>query len=194
MYEAIPFTLETVIGGKTNKIRLVPFQAEDQQRLIDNVDCPETLYLWAGKTFSYPLTHSQLDSYRAAGEGQNPEKILFTAVNTVDNSPFGHVEISDIAPALSARIARVFIVDKNQRGRGLGAALVKTTAEFAFLKLGVDRVDLGFNKENLAAERCYQKLGFKPVGFWENAIQIDDFTIDVQWMTLFRKELTSHQI
>jgi RimJ/RimL family protein N-acetyltransferase len=166
-------------------IELQPFGPEDFQRVLEWIDTPETLALWAGATFSYPLDSEQLKCYAQRATESLPWRHIFKVVDTASEKVIGHVELSDVWPDLSARIARVIVGEKGVRGRGFGAAIVTAAVAFAVKKYRVDRVDLGVKRQNAVAIRCYEKCGFVSVGVWQKALNTPAGYIDVQWMTLF---------
>lgn len=163
-------------------IALRKFERNDQERLLTWVDDPIELAHWAGATFQFPLTMDQLDKYRLSESAAAPGKKIFVAYDEESSEVVGHVELSDIWPNLSARIARV-LVNPDLRGRRMGGDIVNAAAELARRTFGVSRVDLGFRRENEAAYKCYERIGFITAGYWPRAIKTDVFDIDVVWMT-----------
>ena len=164
-------------------IELQPFEQQDQNRLLSWVTDPVTLALWAGARFSYPLDHQQLETYRLSITNAAPARAIFKAVETDRSEVVGHIELSDIWPYLSARVARVLVGPTALRGRGIGGAIVSAAVDFADWKYKVSRVDLGVKKENVAGRKCYARVGFREVGVWPYAISTPIFDIDVVWMT-----------
>lgn len=158
------------------------FERNDQERLLHWVKNPVELAHWAGATFQFPLTVDQLDRYRLSESAMAPGKKIFAACDEKSSEVVGHVELSDIWPNLSARIARI-LVSPNLRGRRLGGEIANAAADLARSTFGVSRVDLGFRLENEAAYKCYERIGFKTVGLWPKAIKTEVFDIDVVWMT-----------
>lgn len=51
-------------------------------------------------------------------------------------------------------------VDQDHRRQGIGTQLMQEALALAE-KHGVDSVELNVNKDNLAAKRLYEKMGFK---------------------------------
>ena len=58
---------------------------------------------------------------------------------------------------------RPLVVDETQRGRGIGPALSRRLLDDA-RERGFHAVHLRVDKDNAAAIRCYEKLGFRTVG------------------------------
>ncbi|BBP65609.1 hypothetical protein PHLH5_31500 [Pseudomonas sp. Cab53] len=170
-------------------VTLRPFQASDFDTVMSWIDCPETLSLWAGATFTYPLDKEQLQRYLDKAGERYPWRSLFGVLDP-DEKLIGHIEFSDIWPHLSLRFARILIGDPDARGKGHGQAILRQALALAYERFNVARVDLGVKKENLLAINCYRKAGFKDIGLWPEAIDTPIGWIDVHWMTHTRKEQT----
>ncbi|SFG85965.1 GNAT family N-acetyltransferase [Pseudomonas sp. NFACC45] len=168
-------------------ITLRTFQASDFDTVISWIDGPQTLSLWAGATFTYPLDKEQLERYLAKAQERYPWRFLYAVVDQ-DEKLIGHIEFSDIWPHLSLRFARILIGDPESRGKGYGQAILRQALALAYTRFNVARVDLGVKKENLLAINCYRKAGFKDIGLWPQAIETPIGWIDVHWMTHTREE------
>lgn len=164
-------------------IELQPFEQCDECRLLGWVTDPVTLAHWAGAVFRYPVDPQQLETYRRSVTTAAPARHIFKALDTDISEVVGHVELSDVWPYLSARVARVLVGPTDLRGRGIGAAIVDAAVQIADREYQVSRVDLGVRKENIAGRKCYAKVGFREVGTWPGAISTPVFDIDVVWMT-----------
>jgi RimJ/RimL family protein N-acetyltransferase len=82
----------------------------------------------------------------------------------------GHIELNEIDRANgSARVCRVLVGEAEQRGRGVGQAMLRQILALAFGDLGLHRVDLGVFDFNLAAIACYEKVGFAHEGRFRDA-------------------------
>ena len=57
----------------------------------------------------------------------------------------------------------VFIGDPGQVGRGLGTRVVRLVSDYLIAELGASAVSLTTDLENLGAQRCYEKAGFRKV-------------------------------
>ena len=101
-----------------------------------------------------PLTHEDLAAMVAA-----PSTTVFTAV--VEGRIVGMTTliVFRATTGLRANIDDV-VVDRQHRGRGIGEALVRAAVEHA-RTLGVRRLDLTSRPARQAANRLYQRLGFK---------------------------------
>jgi RimJ/RimL family protein N-acetyltransferase len=169
-------------------ITLRAFQERDFDTVISWIDGPQTLSLWAGATFTYPLEKEQLQRYLDKAGERYPWRSLYAVVDQDTEQLIGHIEFSDIWPHLSLRFARILIGDPGSRGKGHGQAILRQALALAYARYNVARVDLGVKKENLLAINCYRKAGFKDIGLWPQAIDTPIGWIDVHWMTHTREE------
>jgi hypothetical protein len=69
-------------------IKLTPFQPSDFAAFISWLENEELLFQIAGKYFTFPLTHDQLQNYLA-----DEKSISFNVRDTVQNKIVGHPEI-----------------------------------------------------------------------------------------------------
>ena len=91
--------------------------------------------------------------------------VLIVARTTGPTGPIigaGTLGIFRTPSGLHAHVEDV-IVDQSQRGQGVGAALVNYLLQLA-RELGLSGVSLTCNPRRVAANRLYQKMGFKK---WE---------------------------
>lgn len=143
-------------------IELQPFTDEDIDRLVGWFPSPEALFVWTATTFEHPLTREQMkrfvDESRARGDRQ-----FFKAVGP-DGEVFGHVELGAIDHRnKSLRIGRV-VIDPAQRGKGLGAGMMRAAVERSFRELGMHRVELWVLDDNRSAIASYERVGFRREG------------------------------
>ncbi|MBD3749486.1 MAG: hypothetical protein IE931_08320 [Sphingobacteriales bacterium] len=69
-------------------MKLIPFQKEHDPILLNWVKDEQTLFLFSGIAFQFPLTAQQLDAYMA----QYPDRKLYLALNE-DNQAIAFGEI-----------------------------------------------------------------------------------------------------
>ena len=108
---------------------------------------------------SSELVFSQKDLERIVAS-QN--SILFAAMDKeFENRIVGILTLVlvDIPTGMLAKIEDV-VVDKTARGRGIGEAITLAAIQRA-KELGITKIDLTSNPKREAANRLYQRLGFK---------------------------------
>ncbi len=105
------------------------------------------------------LSFSQKDLNRIVS---SKNSILFTASDeTLNNKIVGILTLAiiDIPTGMLARIEDV-VVDKSARGKGIGEKITLAAIEKA-KELGIKKIDLTSSPSREAANRLYQRLGFK---------------------------------
>ncbi len=105
------------------------------------------------------LSFSQKDLERIVG---SKSSILFTALDeTLNNKIIGILVLAiiDIPTGMLARIEDV-VVDKAARGKGVGELITQAAIQKA-KELGIKKIDLTSSPNREAANRLYQRLGFK---------------------------------
>ena len=108
---------------------------------------------------SSELSFSQKDLERIVA---SKNSILFTAVDKEPNSNiFGILTLVliEIPTGTLARIEDV-VVDKTARGKGIGETITLAAIQRA-RELGITKIDLTSSPSRKAANRLYQRLGFK---------------------------------
>ena len=55
----------------------------------------------------------------------------------------------------------ILIGDNNFTGKGICSEVIPCLLEFASKSLNLHEINLGVMKDNLGAQRCYEKCGFK---------------------------------
>lgn len=136
-------------------MQLLPFQKDHYPILINWVKDEQTLFLFSGIAFQFPLTEQQLDDYIL----QHPDRKLYLALNQENQAvAFGEIIPQD---AVSARIAHLIIGEPNSRGKGLGQQLISALNQEGKSKLNIQIMDLYVLEGNDAAIHCYLKSGFK---------------------------------
>jgi len=135
------------------EIRLDKFRRDNYGDLIAWIDTEETLMQFAGPLFKFPLTSMQLDNSLS-----DNKRFAFRIVNNQTNLPIGHSEV--YLSENTAKLGRILIGDKEQRGKGLGKEIVRMLLEFVFSKTDKEIVELNVFDWNIGAIKCYEKVGF----------------------------------
>jgi RimJ/RimL family protein N-acetyltransferase len=134
-------------------LRLERFEKNNYRDLISWIDSEETLMQVAGPSLTFPLTPEQLDISLS-----DENRIAFAIINNETNVVAGHAEI--YLAESSAKLGRIIIGDKEQRGKGLGEQLVKLLLDIAFFSYNRTEVELNVFDWNTSAIKCYKKVGF----------------------------------
>lgn len=152
-------------------IRLEQFDRNDFKQLIDWITDEELLTNWSGNLFSYPLTNKSLEWYVRDTNIVNKSDAFIYKVLDQDDNAIGHISLGSISwKNRSARLTRVLLGNKNERGKGCCHEMVTATLKIAFEELNLHRVSLGVYAINLAAKKCYEKSGFVVEGIHRDVL------------------------
>jgi len=156
-------------------IELEPFTEADVDRLIEWVPSVEFLLQWAGPGFKFPLDRGQLERHLAKATGENPDRLIYTAVNSETGETVGHGELLGIdRQNRSATIGRMLVGPPELRGKGIGEQIVRELLRVAFQELSLHRVVLRVLDFNKLAIRCYEKVGFKQEGLLRDVYKLGE--------------------
>jgi len=165
-------------------IYLLPFERSDFDLVMEWASDARLLMQWAGPIFKFPLDHSQLDAYLAAGVGEKPRRVAWKAVEAAGQSVVGHVEIDHIDYGRRCgALSRVLIGKAGLRGRGLGRQLVAEAVRRGFEELDLAEITLSVFDFNSPAIRCYEAIGFEIFHAREAAVAVGD----ERWNALFMR-------
>ena len=171
-------------------IRLRPFGRADFDRLLASAESPEFVYQWAGPLFTYPLDRPQLERYLLTATGNPPTTRLFTAIDEAE-TPVGHIELTRIdRHNRGASVARV-LVFAEQRGRGIGRAMLTQVLRVGFEELGLHRLELLVFDFNQAAIRAYEHAGMIIEGRLRDVRNVGETFWSVYQMSMLEDEWRS---
>ncbi|SNR53703.1 GNAT family N-acetyltransferase [Flavobacterium sp. ov086] len=134
-------------------IHLEKFEKQYYSELIDSIKNAKDLMQFAGPEFVFPLTEEQIDKTLS-----DENRIAFRLVNVSGESTLGHCEI--YFKDDSAKLGRILIMDKNQRGKGIGEQMVILLLEYILKNRKERNVELNVFDFNIGAIKCYEKVGF----------------------------------
>jgi RimJ/RimL family protein N-acetyltransferase len=138
-------------------LTLRALQPADCDRLLSWIDSSDALWQWSGpRSFTWPLDRGQLLRDVAAHAGSSVG--LFAGIDE-DGEMVAHVLIDAQHHHGLGLIGRVAVAPE-QRGRGLGAALMRATIRHGFDELGLHRLQLTVYTFNVAAIATYRSVGF----------------------------------
>lgn len=121
--------------------------------------------------------------------GMDPSKMQFTIVSKIGDIPIGKIYLSRInRNEDSLDITRIYIADKDQRGKGYGEEALRMILEYAFINLHMERVTLDHFTGNKIAADFYQKVGFQYEGIMRNAGKKNGKYVDLHLMSMLRAE------
>jgi spore coat polysaccharide biosynthesis protein SpsF (cytidylyltransferase family) len=87
---------------------------------------------------------------------------LFLGIFLKDNGKhIGNIKLEPIDVKNKKTTLGILIGDKKYWGRDICTEAVRLLVDYAFKKLYLEKIDIGVLSENIAAIKCYQKVGFK---------------------------------
>lgn len=108
-------------------------------------------------------------------------------IETEEFGDIGTVYLRDIDKKNSKAEFGILIGDGNYRGRGFGSEATRLILNYAFGKIGLNKVFLRVLKENEAAIRSYERVGFRREGCFIHDVIIDDMPRDMVFMAVLRE-------
>ena len=91
-------------------------------------------------------------------------------------------------PLFSGMELTIGIFSERYQGKGIGTFTVRHVCAWGFEKLRLHRIELGVYPDNIRAQRCYLRCGFKKEALLRKLLYNDGEFRDVIWMSLLRKE------
>ena len=174
-------------------IRLEYFTPEDFPLLINWIDNEELLINWAGSQFKFPLTEEKLHNYlKYSNDFDHSRTLIFKAVDAVSSEIAGHVSLSVIdRENRSARITRVLVGNTAERGKGIGAEIIKSILKIGFEGLHLHRMSLGIYDFNIGGIKCYTNCGFTVDGILRDIKRRPDKFWNIVEMSILENEYNS---
>lgn len=113
----------------------------------------------------------------------------FAIVNETDEY-MGTVSLKNVN--LVDKNAEYAIVTRSEaHGKGFARAASEDIMRVAFEELGLEKVYLYVSVKNVAANKFYQKFGFKEEGVFRKHTLIDGELTDIRWYSILREEYLS---
>lgn len=134
-------------------ICLENFEKKDYSELIDSVRNAKDLMQFGGPEFTFPLTEEQIDKTLS-----DENRVAFRVVQISNGNTIGHCEIYFYDGF--AKLGRILIMDKNQRGKGIGEQMVILLLQYIFENRKERNIELNVFDFNIGAQKCYEKVGF----------------------------------
>lgn len=147
------------------QVELQPLTTDDLNRLIQWIPDEESLILWSGPFFHFPLDQAQLSAYLVSAQDEPPVRKIYKSVLKMDARVIGHIELNNIDYRnQAATVSKVLVGDPALRGQGYGEQMLRALVKIAFEELQLHRLQLFVFDFNEPAIRCYQKVGFVQEG------------------------------
>ena len=134
-------------------LKLEPFTENDFSRLIGWIDTKRELVQFAGDLFTYPLSEDQLHAYLSQ------EKLVAKKIIHIESGEvIGHCELNFLNE--HPRLSRILIGNKQNRGLGYGAKIIRLMIDAIQKEIPSKQVELRVFGYNANAIKLYKKEDF----------------------------------
>ena len=135
-------------------------------RPVEEPDLP-LFVLWFNDTeVRYWLTQSEAPEFTLESEQEwydemraDPWRLVW-CIEAEDGQPIGNLGLHDIEETHGRATLGIAIGEKDFWGRGYGTEAIRQVLCYAFEEMGLRRVVLEADEDNLRGIRCYEKCGF----------------------------------
>ena len=146
---------ESILQGK--RVRLRPIEELDLPLFVRWLNDPDVRY-WLSMADGPELTlESEREWYE---EMRGDPACVIWCIETEEGQPIGNLGLHAIDEGQGRATLGIFIGEKGQWGRGYGTDATRQVLRYAFGEMGLRRVDLGADGDNVRGIRCYEKCGF----------------------------------
>ena len=106
-------------------------------------------------------------------------------------TPIGVISLMNLSDANSSGELSIIVGHPDDRHQGFGAEAIAVLLDYAFGKLGLNRVGLSVFDFNFDAYAAYEKLGFREEGRLRKALRRDGGFHDAILMSVLKREWNS---
>ena len=108
------------------------------------------------------------------------------------NQHIGNMKLEPIDWDKKTAFFGLLVGNKNYWGKGIGTEATKLLVNYAFAKMGLEKIILVATVENKAAIRIYEKVGFKidgtkPAVKFDNGEQVNQITMSINKKSVIAK-------
>ena len=119
----------------------------------------------------YEEQHARAFLEQSARSRENGESYGFAVLDAETGALLGAIGIG-LLPFRCGRIG--YWVAREARGRGVGTTALKALCSWAVNELGLKRLDLLTDPDNLASQRVAEKAGFQREGIMRSSLEYQD--------------------
>lgn len=114
--------------------------------------------------------------------------IVFLVCDSKSKKLIGYAGLYDINPVARKAEFRILIGEKTFWGKGYGTEITELLTYYGFDRLNLHRIYLGYTVANKAAQRTYEKAGYKHEGIQKDDIYRNSIYYDTARMAILRKD------
>ncbi len=116
---------------------------------------------------------------------KNPERMLLGVYR--DGTHVGNITFYQIEPAHKCLRLGICLGVKDIHGQGYGLEMLKGAACHIFGKMEFNRIEAGFYRENIAAQRLFSAAGFRQEAVFRERLQFKGTFCDMLLFVLLKK-------
>lgn len=105
------------------------------------------------------LSLQELEKY-VVEKTSDPSVCFWAILDRASGRHIGNVKLEPVSRELSRATFGILIGNREFWGRGVSTETTMLVTDYAFQSLGLTKVDLGVQDENIAAIKSYKKAGF----------------------------------
>jgi [ribosomal protein S5]-alanine N-acetyltransferase len=113
---------------------------------------------------AYAKTNADINKLRQyVKEREDREDVLFLGIFTDFGQHIGNIKYEPINLKDKSATMGILIGDKKWRGKGVATEVIKDSGKYLKENYKIKYIDLGVNKDNIAAVSAYKKMKFKVI-------------------------------
>ena len=144
---------------------------KDYEYISKWIDDERTHAFWSANRFPYPISP---ESFHDFLEKISIEWTDSAYVATENNGQLVGFFCYSVNTENNIGFLKFVIVDNTKRGSGYGKEMLNLALQHAFQITGATAVQLNVFNENIAAKRCYEKVGFVERNIDKNVFSYKD--------------------
>lgn len=172
-----------IIGWKGERVRLTPLDRslhlENALRWLNDPDVTAAL------EFHFGFTRRQEEAFFDRAELPGEHEFNWAVLNESEEH-IGFIGLRDIHWTNRCALGGLMIGDRSAWGRGYATDAAQVRIRFAFLKLGLHRID--GHTINPAMRRVYEKCGYRHEGTARSRIYRDGTWHDMEHYGILRRD------
>lgn len=170
-----------------SRIMLREYRKEDLNHITAWVnDMETTKYL--SDIFSWPQTVKNSEDFLDMRLSGGRREAGFVIADRETQDYMGQADLMDINWIDRCATVGIVIADKCNRGCGVGQEALSLLLEYAFILLGLQRVQLDVYSGNSQAIACYERAGFVKEGIKRRARFCRGEYMDIILMSVLKEE------
>ena len=113
---------------------------------------------------AYAKTNADINKLRQyVKEREDREDVLFLGIFTDSGQHIGNIKYEPINLIDQSATMGILIGNKEWRGKGVATEVIKDSGKYLKENYKIKYIDLGVNKDNIAAVSAYKKMKFKVI-------------------------------